>query len=147
MGITSYKIGDKYGFEEGQRYGYGLDCRDDLEYVKNNTLKDLEMSLEFVRQAAVKLDTQKRSDEELLRAHWYNELRPKMLKASLDNVLLNAITEYDDKGEPKFDEGYQVSCRSQPVYRLQGKIVYVWMLVGKFYFQVGLDGVLIVTNS
>ena len=105
VGFSCYKLGDKYGFEAGQKYGYGLDCRDDLENIKA-LMNKMEIALQSARKAAWKYDDELKSERELQRARKYNELRSKMLKASPDDVLLNAIESYDDKGNPKFDEKY-----------------------------------------
>lgn len=105
VGFGAYKVGDYYGFEAGQKYGYGLDCRDDLENIKA-LMNKMEIALQSARKAAWKYDDERKSERELQRARKYNELRPKMLKASPDDVLLNAIESYDDKGNPRFDEKY-----------------------------------------
>lgn len=34
VGFGAYKVGDYYGFDAGQKHGYGLECREDLEKLK-----------------------------------------------------------------------------------------------------------------
>ncbi|MBO4712932.1 MAG: hypothetical protein J5615_03455 [Fibrobacter sp.] len=34
VGFCAYKIGDYYGYEAGQMHGYGLECREELERLK-----------------------------------------------------------------------------------------------------------------
>lgn len=108
VGFTCYKLGDKYGFEEGQKYGYGLDCRDDLENLKV-VLDNLQKSLASARGAAVRYDSQLKSEEELRRARRYNELRPELLKRYPTNSVLLGIKEYTDDGEAVVDEKF-VKC-------------------------------------
>lgn len=105
VGFGAYKIGDYYGFEAGQKYGYGLDCRDDLENIKG-FLTSMEVSLESAKKAAYKYDDERKSERELYRARLYNELRPRLLKENPDDVLLNAIENYDDRGNPQFNDDY-----------------------------------------
>ena len=108
VGFVSYKVGDKYGFEDGQRYGYGLDCRDDLENLKV-VLDNLQKSLASAQSAALRYDSQLKSEEELRRARRYNELRPELLKRYPTNSVLLGIKEYTDDGEPVVDEKF-VKC-------------------------------------
>lgn len=105
VGFGAYKVGDYYGYEAGQKYGYGLDCRDDLENIKG-LLKNMEASLESAKKAAFKYDDERKSERELQRARLYNDLRPRLLKQNPDDVLLNAIENYDDMGRPQFNEEY-----------------------------------------
>ena len=105
VGFSCYKLGDKYGFEAGQKYGYGLECRDDLENIKG-LLKNMQVSLESAKKAAWKFDDERKSERELQRARRYNELRPRLLKQNPDDVLLNAIEGYDDRGNPRFNDDY-----------------------------------------
>lgn len=126
VGFGSYKVGDYYGFEAGQRYGYGLDCRDDLENLKV-LLENMQASLESARSAAARYGEERRSEQDLVRARRYNELRPQLLKRYPTNSTLLAITGYTDDGEPTFDEKFTRCligfgpCDAYPGYENYGR--------------------------
>lgn len=105
VGFGAYKVGDYYGFDAGQKYGYGLDCRDDLENLKK-VLDNMQVSLESAKKAAVNYSDEKRSEQELVHARRYNELRPSLLKKFPDNAMLHAVKGYSEQGEPMIDEDF-----------------------------------------
>lgn len=105
VGFGCYKMGDKYGFEEGQRYGYGLDCRDDLENLKK-VLNGMQSSLTSLEGSASRYASQLKDEEELRRARRYNELRPSLLKKFPNNAMLRAVKGYSEQGEPMIDEDF-----------------------------------------
>ena len=126
VGFGAYKVGDYYGFEAGQRYGYGLDCRDDLENLKK-VLENMNASLESAKSAAARYDDNLKSEEDLRRARRYNELRPHLLKQYPTNSMLRAVTGYTDDGEPVVDEDFSRCltglgpCDAYPGYEEYGR--------------------------
>lgn len=105
VGFGAYKVGDYYGFEAGQKYGYGLDCREDLERLKD-VINHVKTSVEYARMSAVRFDESRKKSVSLVQARRYNDHRDSLLKRDPENALLRAIKSYNDDGTPNFDEDY-----------------------------------------
>ena len=95
VGFGSYKIGDYYGYQAGQKYGYGHDCREELDSVRD--------SLKII-------SNNRAAAPDLAAARRYNR-RDSMLARDPNNVLLRAIVSYDDNGNPVFDDDY-LKCKA-----------------------------------
>ncbi len=96
VGFGSYKIGDYYGYQAGQKYGYGHDCREELDSVRD--------SLKII-------SNNRAAAPDLAAARRYNARRDSMLAKDPNNVLLRAIVSYDDNGNPVFDDDY-LKCKA-----------------------------------
>lgn len=105
VGIGAYKVGDHYGFEAGQKYGYGLDCREDLEKLKD-VMNHMRISLEYAQGSLKNFSNSRAAAIDLVAARRYNATRDSMLKKNPDDVMLRAIVSYDDNGYPVYDEEY-----------------------------------------
>lgn len=108
VGFGAYKVGDYYGFEAGQKYGYGLDCREDLERLKD-VVNHIKVAVEYANKSAVNFAESRKNVVSLVHARRYNERRDSLLKIDPDNSTLKAIKSYNEDGSPNFDEDY-IKC-------------------------------------
>lgn len=105
VAFGAYKVGDYYGFEAGQKYGYGLDCREDLERLKD-VINHIKVAVDYANRSAVNFSESRKQAVSLVQARRYNENRDSLLKHNPDNSVLRAIKSYDEDGTPNFDEDY-----------------------------------------
>lgn len=110
VGFGSYKMGDYYGYQAGQKYGCDRDCREELEKVKD-VVNHMRISLDSVRDSLKNFSNNSTASPDLASARRYNAHRDSMLAKDPNNVLLRAIVSYDDNGNPVFDDDY-IKCKA-----------------------------------